>query len=89
MQKWDYCVIGPIKEAKGRWEGYHPNFYSFSTAGLQDLDIPMEKGDQEKDALARQIAKLGDEGWEMVGCGGVNAGDYQSHHYIYFKRPKD
>jgi hypothetical protein len=38
-----------------------------------------------EDAIATTIAKLGDEGWKMVGCGNLDT----TMHSIYFKRLKD
>jgi hypothetical protein len=35
--------------------------------------------------VAKVLARLGDEGWEMVGCGAV----FASGHFLYFKRPFD
>jgi len=42
------------------------------------------KGIEERDAVAQLIAQLGEEGWEMVGCGSLQ----ERKHCIYFKRPK-
>ncbi len=36
-----------------------------------------------QDEVAKVLAQLGDEGWEMVGCGAV----FASGHFLYFKRP--
>jgi hypothetical protein len=91
MQKWEYCVIGPIKAAAaGGWLGYYPVFFSFTTNITSDqmYALRKENGVSEQAVLAREIAKLGEEGWEMVGCGSVSEGT-PSHHCLYFKRPKE
>jgi hypothetical protein len=38
------------------------------------------------DMCAATIAKLGREGWEMVGAGSV---DERTNHFLYFKRPQE
>ena len=38
-----------------------------------------------QDEVAIVLAQLGDEGWEMVGCGAV----FAAGHFLYFKRPID
>lgn len=89
MQKWEYCAIGPIKDALGNWLGSSPRLYSFLPEGLRRDSIgkPIMLASKQADVLARIIAQLGDDGWEMVGCG--SAGDEHGIvHYLYFKRAK-
>lgn len=79
MQKWEYCTVGPITEHYGQ-----------PLADLASRNYLNAEGAQAKvklitDNLFLVISKLGEEGWEMVGCG--NVGDKQ--HLIYFKRPKE
>ena len=40
------------------------------------------------DALAKAIAKLGDDGWEMVGESPIRYGSERNEIGLYFKRPK-
>ena len=81
MQKFEYCAVYQITQMEG-WlttvgMAYKADFTG-QGATRQDLD-------HNPDALAEVIAKLGDEGWEMVGTGVVS----EHYHAIYFKRPKE
>lgn len=85
-QRWEYCVVGPVKFGSFvGWEGYYSKSVMLTSSGYQEKNMA---GDEqgERDRLAVEIARLGNEGWEMTGVGSV--GD-QSRvaHYLYFKRP--
>ncbi len=79
MQKWEYCVVGPIRS---NFTGVNPIHILITESGQESKRIFSEKGLSEYDALAKVIAKLGNEGWDMVGC--ANAGI--ETHLLYFKR---
>ncbi len=84
MQKWEYCMIGPIKSTITGPEGYYPYTVHLTDKGLAKTRIEGAGILSEISILAQTVAKLGEEGWEMVGCG--NTGD---SHYLYFKRIKE
>ncbi len=81
--KWEYCsltraVVGPSRGGL-YWISY------FRDSGVQVVEV--EELATERTGPAKAIAKLGEEGWEMIGQGpleirqgGLNA--------LYFKRPK-
>jgi hypothetical protein len=83
MQKWEYCVISGLTQNGVEY----PGFYIFSNNGYELVDPfkNLPKGMALKDSVAMLIARLGDEGWEMVGAGSTRSG---ISHSIYFKRPK-
>jgi hypothetical protein len=71
MQKWEYCYI----------DRYMAHVRNFTPGGPSDAQIRADgaMGDQTvDDAIARLVANLGLNGWEMVGY------DVKG---IYFKRP--
>lgn len=81
MTKWEFCSIYPIEEYR-HWlvpygEGYKENF---TVEGGTREEVPDDPHD-----LAKLIAQLGEEGWELVGCGNVS----EVRHALYFKRPKE
>ena len=79
MQKWEYCAIYQITQMGGWLTGVGMVYRgSFSVKGVQREEL-----DHDPNALARAIAKLGLEGWEMVGAAVVS----EHYHTIYFKRP--
>ncbi len=91
MQRWEYLVVGPVKYPQGKgFSGHYPQQAFFTPEGLLQSDIPGKgQPQQEANNLAATIARLGDEGWEMVGCGpyqGVSG--TRITHGLYFKRPK-
>ena len=74
MPKWEYCAI---RSTNGWVVKSDPALCFYNQNGVRE-----EKIAEDRDALAKTIARLGDQGWEMVGCGSVAFG-----HAIYFKRP--
>lgn len=82
MQKWEYCAVvgvGRVNISR-RPRPLFPAIWYFDVDGVQVVEL---KG-QEAHELARAIALLGNQGWEMTTGG--NLGD--ATHVIYFKRPK-
>ena len=82
MQKWEYCVVGPLSGTVRGLDSNHPYIGYFNDKGLVETSL---KGKDEMHRVASVIAKLGNEGWEMSGCG--IAGLSTSSHFLYFKRP--
>jgi len=83
MSKWEYCAVHSVlADAKYQYltcyDGWQRALDYFTVTGGNRTEI--KKG---PDALAQAIAELGEQGWEMVGCGNV-----YTFHVIYFKRPK-
>ncbi len=80
MTKWEYCAV---KGVSSQMRDLHPTFPALWYFGEQGVQITELKSQPEKDEVAYTIAKLGMEGWEMVGGGH----DGQISHILYFKRP--
>lgn len=79
MQKWEYCTVVGFYIQGGDLETFFPAAMHFTAKGLKIVEI--KKPEHLEVALA--IAQLGEEGWEMVGCGNTGA----ERHCLYFKRP--
>lgn len=77
MSTWEYCaVIGIDRVTPGRHlHPLYPAIWYFTKEGVQVVEL---KGNEAKE-VAQTIARLGEEGWEMVGCEPLA---------VYFKRPK-
>ena len=87
MQRWEYMVVGPIKfGSMSGWDAYYANAYAITPDGARSLGLN-DSGD-ERSALATTIARLGEDGWEMTGCGTVGD-EHRLVHYLYFKRSKE
>jgi hypothetical protein len=82
MQKWEYCAVGPLE---GLSMGRHPYLCHFTVEGQRLSRIEKTRGISERDMVAQTITQLGNDGWEMVGCGTMWKGD---RHLLYFKRPQ-
>lgn len=81
--RWEYCSItrAAIGPARGGlyWISY------FREGGAQVVEV--EEQATERGGPAKAIARLGEEGWEMVGQGPleIRQGGFNA---LYFKRPK-
>ena len=110
MQKWEYCAVGPIDTGSTRGdptEGvmgmlFAPTTARFPGPAYQATLVFMKREGltppraiDSPDDLARTVAALGDDGWELVGCGtrgnhtGFDKKDLRLEHFLYFKRPKE
>ena len=80
-ERWDYCSISKAMVGQSRGGLYWITY--FRDGGAQVVDA--EESATERYGPARAIAKLGQEGWEMVGQGPLDmrAGETNA---IYFKR---
>ena len=87
MTKWKYCTITGCKtgSATHQFDTHYPKITYFTSEGrnTESLGGSRPDGLYEANAVARLIAQLGEEGWEMVGCGNTA----EVTHSIYFKRP--
>ncbi len=83
--KWEYCAL--YGYASSRKSFGSTTFYAtieyYQTSDLHTETVEMDRGGEEK-VVAKAIAKLGEEGWEMV--------NDRTHEgtttRIYFKRQK-
>jgi hypothetical protein len=87
MPQWEYCSVRGIYNASNDWRTMYPRLYRFTDAGAQLTDDfkTLEQGMSEAQAVAQAIARLGQDGWEMVGIAGDGNG---SAHCLYFKRAR-
>ena len=93
MQKWEYCVITGVSGGGGGFDGSYPKLNYFSKTGIVKIvDLGNGAASERPEGMrkvseggyiASTIARLGQEGWEMVGMGVETA----SYHCIYFRRP--
>ena len=82
MQKWEYCIItGVVPWSGGLDSEDHLQYFGPDSPEITRFRSTAGKRPQ---ILAQTIARLGEDGWEMVGC--AFAG-HRGHH-LYFKRPK-
>ncbi|MEI7554984.1 hypothetical protein [Candidatus Chlorohelix sp.] len=82
MAKWEYCCVIGMGKLMRNLEPSFPAIWFFREDGIEIVDI---KSKTEGNDVAKVIARLGLEGWEMVGAG--NNGT--EHHSLYFKKPKE
>jgi hypothetical protein len=86
MTRWEYCVLTGVAATDD--EGFEPalpRLYLFTKDGLELVEA-FDDNDEEmtvRDQVARQIARLGNDGWELVGAGTTGGG---TGHSLYFKR---
>lgn len=89
MQKWEYCAITGISALSSKLSTSYPSLLQFSDQGTYVTKIRDEVIENvyfdEETLTAKRIAKLGEEGWELVGTGNTSEGI----HMLYFKRPKE
>jgi hypothetical protein len=88
MQKWEYCTVGPIEYSSSSWKWIpnEPARIIFTRKGVKEQGFGLDESSSLKDvqdAVAAVLAELGEQGWEMVGCGSV----FAAGHFLYFKRP--
>jgi hypothetical protein len=83
-QKWEYCALTKAAYVGSNRNGRYWVSY-FSDKGAQVVEY--EETALERNGPAKAIAKLADEGWEMVGEGplDIRQGELRA---LYFKRPK-
>jgi hypothetical protein len=96
-QKWEYCAVrneAVFQDTSGRWRGGALIHYfqaegtreevirARSELGLRSFATPTVS----EDTRAKALAKLGNEGWEMVGV--EVTGEKNNSITYLFKRPK-
>ena len=93
MQKWEYCTISGIRHRVGDKDEKSflvaSYLYRFTDSGLGMEKLAAPKGTASQNYVAATIARMGDDGWELVGIGtGYNQFGDIPHDVLYFKRPK-
>ena len=83
-QLWEYCTLTKASYVGSNRGGVYWISY-FRDSGVQVIDV--EDAALEKNGPAKAIAKLGAEGWEMVGQGPLEIRQ-STINALYFKRPK-
>lgn len=81
MIKWEYCVITGLQYKPYGLAPFYPQLLMYHPQGAQQTNLT---GKNESDKVARLIAELGEQGWQMAGTFQESEGV----HGIYFKRPK-
>jgi hypothetical protein len=85
MPKWEYCaMVGLRRSGYNTATTYYPSIEYFTPTGIEVVEIRSQNKKDEITQTAQAIARLGEEGWEMVGCGNNS----EVTHTIYFKRLK-
>ncbi|HEX8000901.1 MAG TPA: hypothetical protein VF528_21145 [Pyrinomonadaceae bacterium] len=84
--RWEYCAVSRAGyTGSTRGGAYWINY--FKETGVEIVEIEEKVSEQQGAQVYKAIAKLGEEGWEMVGEGEllVRTGKFEA---IYFKRLK-
>lgn len=83
-QTWEYCAVSKASYVfANRAGGYWITYFKDSGFKVEDVE---DRATRDA-ALALAFAKLGDEGWEMVGSGSIEVRGKKLDAF-YFKRPK-
>jgi hypothetical protein len=84
--RWEYCAVSKAGYTGSSRGGTYWISY-FKEQGVEIVEIEEKVSEQQGASIARAIAKLGEDGWEMVGQGDlpVKTGRFEA---IYFKRQK-
>lgn len=83
--RWEYCAVSKAQYAGSSRGGVYWISY-FREAGVQVVEV--EESASDRNGMTRAIARLGEEGWEMVGPGQLDIRTGTSVNAIYFKRQK-
>lgn len=86
VERWEYCAVSKAGYAVSNRGGTYWISY-FRDAGVEILEVEERASEQQGAAVVKAIARLGNEGWEMVGQAElpVKTGRLDA---IYFKRRK-
>ncbi|HYG82103.1 MAG TPA: hypothetical protein VD861_17015 [Pyrinomonadaceae bacterium] len=86
VERWEYCTVSKAGyTASNRGGAYWISY--FRDTGVDIVEVEERASEQQGSAVVKAIARLGNEGWEMVGQADlpVKAGHVEA---IYFKRRK-
>ena len=85
--KWEYCALYGYGSSRQSLSFGSKTFYAtieyYQTSDSHTETVEMDRGSEEK-VIAKAIAKLGEEGWEMI----IDRTHEGTPLKIYFKRPK-
>jgi hypothetical protein len=84
-QQWEYCALSKAAYVNAVRESYWIIY--FRDTGPQVVDVQSSATDGSGAAMAKAVARLGAEGWEMVGQGPFEARSGTTSA-LYFKRQK-
>jgi len=85
VKKWEYCTVSRAKYSGNTKIGVYWISY-FKEDGVQVVEI--EETATERNGATKAIAKLGAEGWELVGTGNLDIRQGAPVDALYFKRQK-
>jgi hypothetical protein len=92
-ERWEYCRVDRGNYANGSWEArvaYFANAaggWRAETVAAESLPAGENSNTELDVSIRRAIARLGADGWEMVGPGpGSLADTINGHGAFYFKR---
>lgn len=84
-RRWEYCAITRAGQAPSIRRSAYAVTY-FQPGGVRVVDV--DESFSDRAALPRAIAKLGEEGWELVGEGPLEFKLGAGGEALYFKRRK-
>lgn len=84
-QQWEYCALSKAAYVNAGREAYWIIY--FRDTGPQIVDVQSSATDGNGASMAKAIARLGAEGWEMVGQGALDVRSGTTNA-LYFKRQK-
>jgi hypothetical protein len=85
-ERWEYCTVSKAGyTASNRGGAYWISY--FRDTGVEIVEVEERASEQQGSAVVKAIARLGHEGWEMVGQADlpVKTGRLEA---LYFKRRK-
>lgn len=82
-QRWEYCVVSKAAYVGGRAGVYWITYFRDSGVKVEDV----EDNATTNAAMAKAVARLGNEGWELVGLGPMEVRGTRLDG-LYFKRAK-
>ena len=86
VERWEYCAVSRAGYTASNRGGTYWVSY-FKDTGVEIVELEERASEQQGASIVRAIARLGNEGWEMVGQAElpVKTGRLEA---IYFKRRK-
>lgn len=86
VERWEYCAVSKAGYTASNRGGTYWISY-FKDTGVEIVEVEERASEQQGAAVVKAMARLGNEGWEMVGQAElpVKTGRLEA---IYFKRRK-
>lgn len=85
--RWEYCAVSRAQfVGSPRGGQYWISYFRGTNVRVETVEAGVTEN-----ALAKAVARLGEEGWEMVGEGTLDIGPGRGNPptAIYFKRPRE